>query len=139
MKDPVLITATKHAVTVGEDICLHEHLRDLLVRVWFGDVNKKAVTIFLGSSYIDKFVRRTFPQELRIFPIHSTPVAIGEESSESMKKATETVESQAKPDTRRIVVQVATVTVITARTQQRVLVRTRDSGLRPIQPQLEKS
>lgn len=74
--DPGLTAAGKQTITVEGVILLHVQLGDLRVRVWFGVVKNLAVSVLLGTSFIDRFVTGIFPPERKVVPQNSEPVDI---------------------------------------------------------------
>lgn len=49
---------------------------DLHACTWLGIVKNLAVEQFLGTSYIDRYIRGVFPAEPKIMTIHSRLLAI---------------------------------------------------------------
>lgn len=54
---------------------LFVHLGDLQVRVWFGGIDQLSVTDILGISFLYGFGKVVLPQERRIIPRNSRPIA----------------------------------------------------------------
>lgn len=75
---------------------------------------------------MDRFIKYTFPQGLRIVPFHHKMVKILDESLGLVTVATEILELKRKSETRRFFVRVSRGTTIYALTQKRVLDRTED-------------
>ena len=71
-----LTSASRNAMNLVGVLPLFIRMGDLKVRVWFGVVENLAVPVLLGTSYIDRFVQGIFPQERKVVPNDSRPVAI---------------------------------------------------------------
>lgn len=76
IEDPDLTAATKKFVSVHGVILLHVPLGDLHVNAWIGVVPCLAVTILLGTSFIEYVIRVIYPQERKAFPLHYHPFSI---------------------------------------------------------------
>ena len=74
--DPGLTAATRQRIHVDGKILLTVRLGDLTARVYFGIVERLAVPLLLGTSFIDRFIDGVFPRTRQVVPIHSRPVAI---------------------------------------------------------------
>lgn len=75
-KLPTLQTATKQPLSMDGFILLNLRLGDLNTRIWFGVAPHLALDIFLGTAFIDRFIRSIFPSERKVVPWHSKLVAI---------------------------------------------------------------
>lgn len=84
IRDPGLVAATKEAMVLQEMILLCVRLGDLEVRAWFGVVDRLAVRLLLGTSFIDRFVKAIFPQDKCLLPMQSKPVAIIDEVTKAV-------------------------------------------------------
>lgn len=71
-----MIAAGRQAIFVIVIVLLHLYIGDLEVCAWFGAVEILAVSVLLGTSFIDRFIKVIFPGERKIVPHYSKPVAI---------------------------------------------------------------
>lgn len=71
-----LKSAPNNLVDVSGKLMLLVQLSYLHVRVYFSVVEKLAVPLLVGTSFIDRFVWGIFPVEHRIVTIQAGPVAI---------------------------------------------------------------
>lgn len=73
---PHLKSSTSEPVCVLGIITLHVRMRDCRVRIDFGVVRNLAVSVLLGKTFIDRFVKSIFPAEMKVAPYNSKPVPI---------------------------------------------------------------
>lgn len=73
---PHLCTATKKPIPLDGIVLLPLCTGDLQTRVWFGIVLNMSVSLLLGTSFIDHFMRGNFPAERKVVPRYSQPVDI---------------------------------------------------------------
>lgn len=71
-----LRNSTNQKAKIVGTITLRVRIRDSRVRVVFVIVRYLAVPVFLGTSFIDSFVKDIFPSERKIVPYISKPVPI---------------------------------------------------------------
>lgn len=61
---------------VSETITLHLCMGELLTSVNYGVIKALEVPVFLGTTYIYRFIKSIHPAEREIVPYHSLPVPI---------------------------------------------------------------
>lgn len=71
-----LRSATSKSVRVLEIITLHVRMDDCRVRVDFGIIRNTSVPILLGTSVINRFVKRVFPAERKVAPYNFRQIPI---------------------------------------------------------------
>ena len=71
-----MTSASKDKMNLVGVIPIVIRLGDLKVRVWFGVIEELAVPVLLGTSFADRFIQGIFPQERKVVPNDSGPVAI---------------------------------------------------------------
>lgn len=71
-----LVAPTNEDVGFQGVILLHIRIGDLCVRAWFGVVVMLAIARFLGTYFVDRFVKGIFHQGKRILPMKYKPVPI---------------------------------------------------------------
>lgn len=76
IKSPQLQTENCQVVSVKSIVPLFVGVADSCVRAWFATFENLPVDGFLGTSLIDRCIRRIFPTERKVFPWHSMPAAI---------------------------------------------------------------
>lgn len=54
----------------------HVGVGDLRVRVWLEAVGNLAISVLLGTKFMNRFMKGIFPPEGNILPFHSKPVRI---------------------------------------------------------------
>lgn len=75
-KSPSLTAATKHRLEIKGVIQLTIRLGDLTVPVWFVVAESFAVSLLLGTAFVDRYVRRIDPISRTVTPQDSRPVQI---------------------------------------------------------------
>lgn len=101
VNDRTLARDSRKPVNVEGIIIFLVPVGDLRVREWFGGVEKLAVSVILGTTFINRVIKRIFPPEPKIVLFHSKPVEILASRDGTVKevideKASETNKGQNK-------------------------------------------
>lgn len=69
-------TATNHSLHFEGKILLHVFFASLCLKVWSCNVTDPAIKMQVGTSSIDKIMRRIYPSERKVGPLHSDLMGI---------------------------------------------------------------
>lgn len=75
-KPPALGTETREKVLLQCLVLLHTHVGNIHAGRWLGVFEKLVVYLFLGTSFIDRYICVFYPKKWKIIPVQSHPMTV---------------------------------------------------------------